>query len=332
MTVVGPHMTDPHELRRADAELFGRTRHMQRSIEKTTGRASRRKEGVGKAAEDLQRGRSVAGEAAADADNARSLRARLPRTGHAADSGRHGMPLWLYLLVLALAGVGAWLVDQGSLLVLELPLVLTQAIALSLVLVKLLAAHWGGHVRRRCHQSVHARLDVGRTEIGLGWACIIGGYALALAVAAVRTISGGGVWTGVIFALLGVLDFTVALVASYVYANDTASAHDQARRRATRKAKYATYDYKLLLRHVARWRAACVAVVSAAAAVVAEAEAIREAGLDNYRRNHPGEIEPVWDEPSWLDGVRSVAHGNLPPHLDIRPLLTAAGIDPDEVL
>lgn len=332
MTVVSSSTPDTHELRRADRVLRARAKRWMGVLTRLLRRASLAKDEVGQAARALQLARISEFTAELEAAKYQQLLDRLPRTGHPADAGRHGLSPWLYALIMGLAGIGGWLVNQGVLLVLRLPLALTEAIAVVLVLVTLYAAHWGGHITRRCHQSVYPLVDIGRTEINLGGICIAGGYILTLATATVRAVASGGTLSSLMFAVLGALDFTVALVASYLYANDSATARDRSRRQARRATKRANRAYHQLLRRVNRWRQECATVVTAATVATIEADQILAAGLDNYRRNHPGEPEPLRPEPDWLDRLRRVAEGELPAHLNVRPVLVVAEIDPDEVL
>lgn len=331
-TANAPDDNAPHEVRHAVRELLRRSAAMLASVRGKNAAVWRVKAQVAIAARrDARRSRrsALAEEEAAQAEQRAS--AYGPRIGHIADAGRRVVSLPIYLGILTLAGMLAYNLNKGALLVLLLPLPLTEAIALVAVVLTLAAAHWGGHIMKRRHEVVEDRTVLGRTEITLGLVCVGGGYALMVIVATLRGAV-GGLLPGLLFLGLGVLDFTVALVASYFFTNDVVAARNRARRRARLASWYAALGRRSLLRQVARWRTSCYAYRDAASVVVLAADQIRAAGLDTWQRTHAGQPEPTWPEPEWLQLLRPVASGVLPPDLDIRPVLLEAGIPPEDVL
>lgn len=312
----------PHEVRHAARALARGSPGMLAGVRAKNAVVWRRKAKVAAAARRDHRRGQAAAKAAAEAEEAEQrARACGPSTGHVADAGRRVVSLPIYLGILTLVGVLAYNLNKGALLVLLLPLPLTEAIALVSVVLTLAAAHWGGHILRRRHEVIEDRTVLGRTEITLGRVCVV---AIRGAV--------GGLLPALLFLGLGVLDFTVALVASYFFTNDAVAARGRARRRARLASWYAALGRRSLLRQVARWRTSCYTYRDAAAVVVLDADQIRAAGLDTWQRTHAAEPEPVWPDPEWLRLLRPVASGVLPPDLDIRPVLLEAGVPPEELL
>jgi hypothetical protein len=270
--------------------------------------------------------------ATADTEAVRALRsAHPPAVGPRHDWGRRVLSMPVYLAVLLVIGMLAYTIDKGALLVLLLPALQTSVMAALSVVLLLLATHWGGHVLRRRHQAVEAQTVLGRGELRLGTACVVGAYGLAFLVAAVRAAD-SGLLTGSLFLVLGALDVTVALVASYFVSHDAVSAETTARHRETYHRWLSLWSRRRLGRALGRWHKASLRYRATATTVVVQLDQIRAAGTDTYRLAHPGERPPMWPEPAWLLELRDVSAGTLPDSLDPRESLAAAGIRCDEVI
>jgi hypothetical protein len=317
----------PFEYQHAYGELDARTGKFQRIV------VNGYRQVIGKRTDVAKRVRSLLDareerkrrEAALEAAEER-LGRHPPTTGHPHDGKRRVLAKWLYLVILGGAGTLAYQIDKGALLVLLLPRSTTETIALFAVFLLLGAAHWSGHILRRRHQVIEARTVLGRPEVALGTLCLVAGYSLAVVVAAIRAAD-GGVLPGLLFLVLGCLDFTVALVASYFVTHDGVSAKEKAQRALDRQRRRERRTLAALQRDIGSWQSSCVSFRNLCGRVVSEADRILAVGVDTWRRSHPGGPAPAPAQPGWLLAVREIDAGELPPDLDIRPILSVIELE-----
>lgn len=327
----GPAGPLPHEYQHAEDELLRRQPRLRRRWLRKRNRAHRSKEKVARDARQVSTSRAEEAQRQERTEGAlQRLRDRGRGTGPDHDVER-GLSTAAYVLIMAVVAALQFVIDRGAMLTLLLPLGLTTAAAVFVTAVQLFAAHFAGHLLRREHHSVFPAVNIGRFEIGLGRACLVFGVAIAVVLAVIRA-AGGGLLSAVLFALVGVLAFVVAVVASYAYAHDGVAAVDRTRRQQARARRLAAHDMRRLLKSLAAWRAACQAFCSQSTLLCAFVDHAFDAAADSYARNHPEESLPVRPELPWLNEARLASHGVLPGSLDVSNVLLEAGVDPAEVL
>ena len=228
---------------------------------------------------------------------------RLPRGPY--DGPTRPVPTWVYAVVILLAWVLGYAIDRGALLVLELPLDLTRAIALMAVVVQLLAAHFGGHLLRRRHDAVDP-LVRGRAETLLAATCLVGAFTVSAVLALIRGLS-SGLLAGALFLVLGVLDMAVTVVAAYLHTHEGLSAVERARRHERYLRWRLARATRWLRRGVARARAAHDTTRRAAVRLLLTYRQGLGAAADMWQRNNPATPFPQQPDPAWIDALEQLA-------------------------
>jgi hypothetical protein len=321
----------PHEHRHALDEI---ERQLPRRKRRYLGRrdsAHRAKERVAKNARALRAGRENEMRLRGRADAAQR---RLDDPGRMTGPDHEverGLSKSAYFAILLVVGAVSFAIDRGSMLSLLLPLGLTTLVAVFVTVAQLLAAHFAGHTLRREHHSISPAVNLGRFERQLARVCFGLGIAVAVTLAAIRT-AGSGPLTGVLFGLVAVLAFVVAVFASYMYSHDGVSALERCTRSAARASRLAAQDMKALLKAIAIWRSRCESFIDDAGRLCLFVDHALDAADDAWQRNHPGQSLDVRRDFPWLSEARLVSTGTLPTSLDVTDVLVEAGIEPAQVL
>lgn len=252
-------------------------------------------------------------DAKAEVDFTHTL-VRDPRPSpHPHDQGGRGLSTFAYIALLVVIGYFQFNVDRGSLLVLRLPLGVTEVLALSLVVISILAAHWTGVVWRRSHD-----MDPGDAESGqetlLGRTTLAGGIALALVVAAVRGIYAGWL-SGVLFAVAGFVLFLVMCFAAYLHHNGAVSRRARSLRSHHRRQRVVRDADSQLAKAEAAYQMACRDLKRVAAGAVERVDQILLAARQRALRRKDATPPPPAADPDSLQELRRMAQGELPPEL-----------------
>jgi hypothetical protein len=262
------------------------------------------------------------------------LAAQVP-TGHPFDAEYRQLPTSLYAVILAVLAVIAWLIDKGTLLVLDLDRAMTETFAMAMVVATLGAAHVVGSTKRRGHQVVESRAVLGIHE--LHWQRIAwwAGHVVVVSAAVIRAIAGQGSsrhLVGLLFLAIGVLDFNSATWAAYHHTHPGVRVKKEAAKAARDAVKRCEADLGNLREQVRRWRAAWRRAEAEAQTVAARADELLARDLAQWQLAHPGQKAPILPEPGWLEKIRRIGAGGLPPELDVAEAIARQGLDPEEAL
>lgn len=66
--------------------------------------------------------------------------------------------------------------------------------------------------------------------------------------------------------------------------------------------------------------------------MAARADELLARDLALWQLAHPGEKVPSLPEPAWLEEIRRIGAGGLPPELDVTEAIARHGLDPEEAL
>lgn len=236
------------------------------------------------------------------------------RLGHHDDLGGRGISTLAYVVLLVVVSFFQFNVDRGSLLVLRLPLAVTEILAASLVVISVLAAHWAGAVFRRGHHVVDPRTAQGSFEMRVGQASVVGGILLALLVAAVRGIYAGWL-SGVLFAVAGVVLFLVMAMAAYQHHNGAVDRRNRARRVHRHRQGVVRDADGRLAKARAAYNVSCRNLIRVTRVTVERIDQMILGALDQLRSRDPDAPAPQVPEPTWLADLRRIANGEIPPEL-----------------
>lgn len=262
------------------------------------------------------------------------LAAQVP-TGHPFDAAYRHLPTWLYAVILAVLAVIAWLIDKGTLLVLDLDRAMTEMFAVAMVVATLGAAHIVGSTKRRAHQVVESRAVLGVHELHWQQIAWWAGHVVVASAALIRAVAGLGgsrYLIGLLFLAIGVLDFNSATWAAYHHTHPGVKVKKEAAKAARDAAKRCEVDLGNLREQVRRWRAAWRRAEGEAQTMAARADELLARDLALWQLAHPGGKVPSLPEPAWLEEIRRIGAGGLPPELDVTGAIDRHGLDLEEAL
>ncbi len=316
-------------------QLLARSSQFSGGAQQSWDRVSRAKDRVLHAAGRLAHSRRERERAEQMQTATENLLAAQVPTGHPFDAAYRHLPTWLYAVILAVLAVIAWLIDKGTLLVLDLDRAMTEMFAVAMVVATLGAAHIVGSTKRRGHQVVESRAVLGIHELHwqrVGWWA---GHAVVVSAALIRAIAGDGsspYLIGLLFLAIGVLDFNSATWAAYHHTHPGVKVKKEAAKAARDAAKRCEVDLGNLREQVRRWRAAWRRAEAEAQTVAARADELLARDLALWQLAHAGQEAPVLPEPSWLEEIRRIGAGGLPVELDVAEAIARQGLGPDEAL
>ena len=215
------------------------------------------------------------------------------------------------------------LLDGSALLVANLPLSTTEALAWCVVATQLLAAHVAGTASRRRHEAHDDRIHVSQHERWLGTAAFVVGILIGLVVAAIRAFGSGNWLVGVLFAAIEVGLFVAMAWMATRWHSVLVTVRTWAKARrwvADQTADYATMRFS---RADARAADSKEQLARVAQQVVGRVTVIERASINQYAAHHPNDTIPVFPMPEWVPAVGELAEYRFPTELSVTETSTA---------
>jgi hypothetical protein len=217
-----------------------------------------------------------------------------------------------YLIIMGLLCVASWFVNQAALLVLQLPLTVTLALATFADVGLLVAAHLTGDYWKRRHHARDFRRQLGGFE-NVGWIiAVVVGVGIILGLATVRLVL-SGLLGAIVIGVLLTLSFLIGAWLSYKHTHDGVRSLERARKGTAKAQKNMRVATGLRNTALGEFDAALLQVQAIASRGLAEWRLLQQLYLDAALRDEPDSTPTLPEDPAWVEELEKLASGEARP-------------------